>query len=193
MALHILWMGCAWMVMSGCEPGTPQDLVGDLGRWTGEPPIVYESVTVVVADRGALHRRAGLYVTLANTAEVTVTTIAVAGDLYDGGGAPYPRSGANAITATLETELTPGETGAWCLSLDSLATSAPAGLQVARFRVTEVHGDAGLLWRNPGSYVYEDAAGADGADGADGAARRARRGPRDVAAHAVSAVTREVP
>lgn len=158
--LHIAVMCCAWLVMGGCALETPHDLMEDLGRWTGEPPVVYESVTVVVADRGALHRRAGLYVTLANASEVTVTTIAVAGDLYDGAGTPYPRSGANAIAATLGTELAPGETGDWCLSLDSLAASAPAGLQVARFRVTEVYGDAGLLWRNPGSYVYEDVAGA---------------------------------
>jgi len=121
-----------------------------------DPPLGYVSVEIVVADRGALHRHAGIHFVLANVSEVRVASAEVAFDLYDGEGSPVPGVGVNACRIALAGPIAPGEQARYAASLDEFHDGSRASLTYARFRVTRATLADGSVWRNPGSYVYAE-------------------------------------
>jgi len=137
--------GAAAIACLSCDPaGVP----------VSDPPLDYVSVELVVADRGALHRRAGIHFVLANVSKVRVASSEIAFDLYDGEGSPVPGVGRNAMRIVLAGPIDPGERARYSASLDEFADGSSETLTYARFRVTRATLGDGSIWRNPGSYVY---------------------------------------
>jgi hypothetical protein len=126
-----------------------------LPGWTiSDPPVDYLGVRIVIADRGDLHRQAGLYFSLANVSNRTIESLEIAFDLYDGTARPVPGVGRNARRIELTEPLETGATRRYCVSLDALLDTPRESLLVSRFRVTRARFDDGTVWRNTGAYVY---------------------------------------
>ena len=126
----------AMAVFSGC----------DLGLLS--LPVEYLAVEPLLADRGALHSRAGLYWSVRNASSRTIVAIDISFDLYDGNGRPVPSRGANAVAARVTAVLPGGSVGSWVTRLDDSVPPDVSGLVVGRFRVTRVVFENGEEWHN---------------------------------------------
>ncbi|MFW5689354.1 MAG: hypothetical protein ACOC1U_07275 [Spirochaetota bacterium] len=120
-----------------------------------DPPLEYEHVELVEADRGSLHARAGLYLVFRNRRTTPIRSITIAFDLYDDEGVPVPAPGANAFSATFPVVLDAHERGAWCVSLDTPAGGS-GGLRLARLRLLEAVFADGSSWWVPGGHLMGD-------------------------------------
>jgi hypothetical protein len=118
-------------------------------------PVEYVSVVPVIADRGALHERAGIAWSISNAGAKEITWLRVAFDLYDETDRPLPRHGANSFYADVTASIASGASASFVTSLDEVFAHAPDTLTVARFRVASVIFADGSRWTSSGTHVYE--------------------------------------
>jgi hypothetical protein len=119
----------------------------------GPAPIHYESVSVVVGDRGALHSVAGLYSAIGNATDREITELELGFSLFGSHGEPVPGFGTNSFVAGVAQRIPAGESVWLCTSLDRHVPAGVTALSVSRFRVTSATFADGTTWQNPGSYV----------------------------------------
>lgn len=120
----------------------------------GPAPVEYESVTILIGDRGAMHSVAGLYYSIGNTTDREIVGLEIDFSLFDDAGAPVPAFGANSFTAAVHLRISAGNSASLCTRLDDYLPSGIVSLVVSRFRVSTATFADGSVWRNPGSYVY---------------------------------------
>lgn len=137
----------AVMTLGSCAP---------LEWGLGPPPIEYRGVAVVIGDRGALHRHAGVHYEIASIAAREIVGFEVAFDLFDESSHPVPAVGANSFRVLEADRIDSGETRRYAVSLDSIPGHPYDGLLVSRFRVSRVEFDDGSVWRNSGAHLYEE-------------------------------------
>ena len=118
-------------------------------------PVEYPAVELVVADRGSLHERAGLYVTVTNVDSREIVSLELAWDLFNEADVPYPEPGRNSFWTRVSGSIVPGATVSYCVSLDPVVGPGDPAPALARFRARTVTFADGSRWRNSGAHVAE--------------------------------------